>query len=192
MVAGLGRTMTPMQLSPALKTVVILLLIAGAFAYALLIEFAINAGRVHRGVSVQGYDIGGLNYTEAVEALSRRGRQLKAAPMIFTAEGFVCRFRPGAIGWGPQPSDTADAAMEIGRAGGVVQALRERLESWREGVAIRWGGSPDPAKMDRELDRCEEQAGAAGVEIDRSRLRYVIEEAIVTWPRPPFTIPLVR
>lgn len=183
--------MTPMQLSPVVKSVVVLFLVAGVFAYALLLEFAINAGRVHRGVTVEGYDVGGLNYAEAVESLSRRGRKLKVTPMIFTTEGFDCRFTPADIGWGPQPSDTADAAMEVGRTGGVVDALRERIRAWTDGVAIDWGGSPDAAKVERELDRCDEHAAALALEIDRAKLRQAIENGIVTWPRHPFPIPLV-
>lgn len=184
--------MTSMQLSPAVKTVVVLFLVAAVAAYALLLEFAINAGRVHRGVSVEGYEIGGLNYAEAEAALNERGSEMKLGPMIFTTEGFDCRFTPEDIGWGPQPSDTADAAMEVGRRGGVLDALAERLEAWTEGVTIEWAGSPDAAKVGRELNRCEEQAAGLGLEIDRPRLRYAIKKGIVTWPRGPVPIPLVR
>lgn len=184
--------MTPMQLSPAVKTVVVVFSVVGLIGYLLLLEFAVNAGRVHRGVSVQGYEVGGLNYTEAVAELNARGTELKAAPMIFTTEGFDCRFTPAHIGWGPQPSDTADQAMEVGRDGGVVEALRERFRAWTDGVTIEWAGSPDAAKVGRELNRCEKQAGGLGLEIDRPKLRYAIKRAIVTWPREPFPIPLAE
>lgn len=183
--------MTPMQLSPAVKMIVIAFLVVSALAYALLLEFAINAGRVHRGVDVQGYEIGGLNYAEATDALNERGTEMKRAPMIFTTEGFDCRFTPAHVGWGPQPSDTADAAMEVGRRGGVIDALRERVEAWTEGVSIGWAGAPDAAKVGRELNRCEKQAAGLGLEIDRAKLRYAIRKAIVTWPRGPVPIPLV-
>lgn len=184
--------MTPMQLSPAVKTIVVLFLVAAVVAYALLLEFAINAGRVHRGVSVAGYEVGGLNYAEAAAALNERGTQMKLEPMIFTTEGFDCRFTPEDIGWGPQPSDTADAAMEVGRRGGVLNALAERLEAWTDGVTIDWAGTPDAAKVGRELNRCEKQAAGLGLEIDRARLRYTIRRTIVTWPRAPVPIPLVQ
>lgn len=183
--------MTPMQLSAAVKTLVVLFGVVAIVAYAVLVEFAVNAGRVHRGVDVQGYDIGGLNYTEAVAALSERGIEMKLAPMIFTTEGFDCRFTPARIGWGPQPSDTADGAMEVGRSGFALEDLRERLRAWTEGVSIEWADAPDAAKVDRQLNRCEEQAAGLGLEIDRPKLRYAIRRAIVTWPREIVTIPLV-
>lgn len=180
-----------MRLSPLVKALVVAFALVGVVAYALLLEFAINAGRVHRGVSVQGFDIGGLNYTEAVDALTERGTELKSVPMIFTTEGFDCRFTPDDIGWGPQPSDTADVAMEVGREGGVLEALGERFEAWTEGVTVEWAGSPDAAKVGRELNRCGELAAGLGLEIRRPSLRYAIRRAIVTWPREPVAIPLV-
>jgi hypothetical protein len=181
-----------MQLSPRIKAGIVIFGVVGALGYVLLLEFAINAGRVHRGVSVQGYDVGGLNYTEAVEELSARGTELKVAPMIFTTEGFDCRFTPAHIGWGPQPSDTADDAMEVGRRGGVLEALGERWSAWTDGVTVEWAGSPDAAKVGRELNRCEEQAAGLGLEIDRPKLRYAIKRAIVMWPRQPVPIPLAE
>jgi hypothetical protein len=181
-----------MQLSPKIKAGLAIFGVVGFLAYVLLLEFAINAGRVHRGVSVQGYDVGGLNYTEAVEELTARGTELKVAPMIFTTEGFDCRFTPAHIGWGPQPSDTADDTMEVGRHGGVLEALGERWRAWTDGVMVEWAGSPDAAKVGRELNRCEEQAAGLGLEIDRPKLRYAIKRAIVTWPREPFPIPLAE
>lgn len=184
--------MAPMRLSPAVKTVVIVFGVVTVIAYVLLLEFAINAGRVHRGVDVEGFAVGGLNYAEAAAALEDRGTAMKLAPMIFTTEGFDCRFTPEDIGWGPQPADTADAAMEVGRDGGVLDALRERMKAWTDGVRVEWAGSPDTAKVGRELNRCEKLAAGLGLEIDRPKLRYAIKKTIVTWPRNPVPIPLAR
>lgn len=182
--------MTTMRLTPGVKATVAVLLVIGATGYGLLLEFAINAGRIHRGVDVEGFDVGGLNYPEAVEELTARGEELKSAPMIFTTEGFDCRFTPEDVGWGPQPSDTADAALDVGRTGGIGDALGQRWDAWTDGVTVEWAGSPDPARVGRELNRCEETAAGLALTIDRAKLRYKIKRAIVTWPRRPFRIPL--
>ena len=179
-----------MQLSPGVKSVVAVSLLLGLIAYALLLEFAINAGRVHRGVAVQGFDIGGLNRAEAEGALDRRGEKMKVSPMIFTTEGFDCRFTPASVGWGPQGFETAAAAMAVGRQGSWTRALSDRIRAWTEGVDVEWADSPDPVKVGREVNRCEKQAGGLGLVIDRARLRYEIRKAIVTWPRQPVPIPL--
>ncbi|MDP9066984.1 MAG: hypothetical protein M3N53_01380 [Actinomycetota bacterium] len=179
-----------MQLSPPVKTVLVLVLVVAAAAYLVLVDLAVNAGRIHRGVAVEDLDVGGLSRTEAEEVLTARGEEMKTAPMIFTAEGFDCRFTPEDVGWGPQPSDTVTAALGVGRDATLWEDLGDRFTAWTDGVRIDWAGSPNPDKVDEELDRCEELAAAMGVTIDRGRLRYKIRRAIVTWPRRPFRIPL--
>ncbi len=179
-----------MQLTPPVKTVLVLALIVAAVAYLVLLDLAVNAGRVHRGVSVGGLDIGGLNRTEAEAALAARGEEMKETPMIFTSEGFDCRFTPEHVGWGPQEFETADAAMAVGREGSWLEAAGDRIEAWTDGIDVDWADAPDPAKVGRELNRCEDLAAAMGVTIDRARLRYKIKRAVVTWPRRPFRIPL--
>lgn len=182
--------MAGMRLTTPTKTVLTLVVVVGLAAYALLVEFAVNAGRIHHGVDVHGLDVGGLNHAEAQEVLERRGEEMKTSPMIFTTEGFDCRFTPEDVGWGPQAFDTAAAAMEVGREGGPVTALRDRLRAWTGGVTVDWAGSTQPARVGREVVRCERLAQGMGLEIDRPRLRFLIKRAVVSWPREPFPIPL--
>ena len=182
--------MAPMRLTAPTKAVLAVVLLVGLIAYLLLVEFAVNAGRIHRGVDVHGLDVGGLNHAEAQDLLEQRGGEMKESPIIFTSEGFDCRFTPEDIGWGPQAFDTAVAAMDVGRTGGISDALGDRLRAWTEGVTVDWAGSTDPARVGRELNRCERAAAGLGVEIDRARLRYKIKRAVVTWPREHFTVPL--
>ena len=184
--------MTRMRLTAPTKTVLGIVLLLGLAAYLLLLEFAVNAGRVHHGVDVQGVDVGGLNHAEAQAVLTERGDEMKASPLIFSTEGFDCRFTPEDVGWGPQAFDTAAAAMAVGREGGPIQSLGDRWRAWTTGVTIDWGGSTDHARVTREIDRCERTAEALGVEVDRPRLRYKIKRAVVTWPREVFTLPLTE
>ncbi len=182
--------MAVMRLTPSTKAVIVVVLLLAGLVYLLLVEVAVSAGRVHHGVNVQGFDIGGLNQQEAVDALRERGDEMKQTPMIFTTEGFDCRFTPEQLGWGPQPADTAAAAMEVGREGFPLEALAERWRAWTSGVTIDWEGSTIPARVGRELNRCEEASEGLGIEIDRPRLRYLIKQNIAKWPREPVEIPL--
>lgn len=182
--------MAGMRLSAPTKALLAVVLLVGTIAYLVLVELAVNAGRIHRGVDVHGVDVGGLNHAEAQELLGERGDEMKDSPIVFTSEGFDCRFTPEDVGWGPQAFDTAAAAMDVGRTGGVFEALGDRLRAWTEGVTVDWAGATDPAQVGRELNRCERAAEGLGVEIDRPRLRYKIKRAVVAWPREPFTVPL--
>lgn len=172
--------------------------------YLVVVDLGMHAGRVHRGVEVAGFDVGGLTEIEAFEALRERQTLLAETPVVFIANGFDCRVLPADpggvedesvpdLGWSPQPFNTARDAMEIGR-NGVISGLRERLDAWLGGVKIGWAGTVDPKKVDEFLDYCEENAEVVNVTVDRPKLRYRIRRAVVTYPRSPvdFKVPLER
>lgn len=182
-----------MKLTGTARLVGLVALLIGLLGYLFLIDLGVNAGRVHRGVSVQGIDIGGQTFVEAQETLAARGEELKDTPVIFGAEGFDCRFIPGRIGWGPQPHDTAESAMDIGRPIASVTSVAERIEAWFEGVEVEWADHADPESVNRLVDECDKNARALGLQLDRVRLRSEIDRAIVTWPRPaPYPVPFVE
>jgi hypothetical protein len=166
-------------------------LVLTLLVYAVVVDLGANAGKVLRGVSVQGYDVGGLTFEEAEAALDEHGTELQETPMIFTTEGFQCAFAPKRIGWGPQPRDTALNAMAIGREGGLFDEAGDRLRSWfGGGTEIEWAGKPDAGRMGRELSLCQRQAEALGLSIDLGKLRYLIKQTIVEWPRAATGVPI--
>ena len=179
-----------MRISGRAKVVGALFVLLALLVYVALVELAINAGKVHHGVSVQGFDIGGLSRADAEAALSERGELMQQEPMLFVAEGFDCRFTPAMVGWGPQEFETADLAMGIGRSGGVFRALKDRLRAWGSGIEIAWTDRPNARLMGRELARCDRTASGLGYEIDRPRLRFLVKQTITTWPREPIDVPL--
>ncbi|HEX2294159.1 MAG TPA: hypothetical protein VHN37_02495 [Actinomycetota bacterium] len=178
-----------------------LLALAG---YLVVVDLGMHAGRVHRGVNVSGFDVGGLTEIEAFDALRERQQLLAETPVVFIANGFDCRALPADpegvedesvpdLGWSPQPFNTAQDAMEVGR-GGLLAGLRERIDAWLGGYRIGWAGTVDPAKVDDFLDYCEENAAVVDATIDRPKLRFRIRRAIVTYPRSAiqFKVPLER
>ena len=173
-----------MKLSLAAKVMFGLGLALVLLLYAALVDLGVNAGKVLRGVNVAGFNIGGMTFEEAEAALDERGTEMQETPMIFTTEGFACTFSPGRIGWGPQPRDTALMGMSIGREGGLISEAKDRLRSWfGGGTRIEWAGKPDPARIGRELARCQRNAEALGLSIDLPKLRFLVKRTIVTWPR---------
>lgn len=186
------------------RVALVVLGLVAVFAYLVVVDLGMHAGRVHRGVNVAGFDVGGLTEIEAFDALRERQQLLGETPVVFIANGFDCRALPAVpegeddedvpdLGWSPQPFNTARDAMEVGR-GGLFEGLRERFDAWFGGVRIGWAGTVDPAKVDDFLDYCEENAEVVDVTIDRPKLRYRIRRAIVTYPRGPidFKVPLER
>lgn len=167
--------------------------VTAVFVYLVVVDLGMHAGRVHRGVEVAGFDVGGLTELEAFEALRERQELLEATAVVFIENGFDCRARPEGLGWSPRPFNTARDAMEIGRKG-VVSGLRERIDAWFGGIKIGWAGTVDPAAVGRFLDYCERNASIVGATVDRGKLRYRIRRQIVTYPRSPvdFKVPLIR
>lgn len=180
------------------------LALVALLGYLIVVDLGMHAGRIHRGVKVAGFDIGGLTELEAFDALEERQQLLGETPVVFIARGFDCRAFPAApegeededvpdLGWSPQPFNTARDAMEVGR-GGILEGLSERVDAWLGGYKIGWAGTVDPGKVDAFLDYCEETAGVVNATVDRAKLRFRIRRAIVTYPRSPidFKVPLEK
>lgn len=172
--------------------------------YGVVVDLGMHAGRVHRGVEVAGFDVGGLTEVEAFDALREHQELLAQTPVVLVANGFDCRVMPADpdgeddpslpdLGWSPQPFNTARDAMEVGR-GGVLSGLSERIDAWLGGYKMGWAGTVDPDKVDDFLDYCEKNAQVVNATIDRPKLRYRVRRAIVTYPRGPldFKVPLER
>lgn len=166
--------------------------LAGLLAYLVVVDLGMHAGRVHRGVTVAGFDVGGLTELEAFEALRERQALLESAAVVFIANGFDCRTIPEDLGWNPQPFNTVQDAMEVGR-GGVIEGLRERFAGWFGGVKVGWAGGADPALVDDFIDYCERNAEVINADVDRGKLRYRVRRALVTYPRSPldFKVPVL-
>lgn len=171
-----------------------LLVAVALLVYAVLVDLGMAAGRIHRGVDIEGVSpsVGGLTVNEALEIVTPRGEDLENAPVLFITRGFDCRFAPHELGWRSRPYATVQRAMAVGREGGIVTALSDRLRSWTSGVTVGWADGPNNKPMTKFLKDCEELGRAFGVEVDRARLRREAKAAIETWPRQFFELPLVK
>jgi hypothetical protein len=176
------------------KNRVIIAVLSGAAAILFLavVELGISAGRIHRGVDVNGIDVGGLTLPDAEDLLAEQGKALRQRSIAFTAEGTNCNFAPKMLGWRPEPEATAENALGVGRAGGLGSALLDRLKAWTGGVSVGWAGTPKLRKVARFVDDCVERGAAVGVEVHAGNLRFLVRRAIVTPDRQIFDIPLIE
>ena len=159
--------------------------------FLVIVDLGVNAGRIHYGVSVENFYVGGMTAPQAVERLGDRGKDLKKTAISLGAPGVRCSFVPGQIGWGPQPADTTKIALDVGRDGAPFRALADRARSWLGGVTVQWADSPDPSAVDDLYDECQKSASGQGLVVDREAFDESVLRAIVTWPRPvEFRLPL--
>lgn len=181
-----------MSLSRRAKIGFALATLLGLVAYLVVVDYGLNAGRIHRGVNVRGIDVGGLTRFEAEDILEAEGEKLAERPVILTREGMSCNFLPTELGWDPRPSATAAAAYRVGRGVSWPAAIGNRIKAWVAGARIDWNDVLDRNAVSALLDECEVQAEGLGYEIRRMKLRELIREAIKQWPRLPVTIPIYR
>ena len=178
------------SLSVSTKTFLIAGTLLGGLVFFLIVEFGINAGRVHHGVTVAGHDVGGVTITELQDELTERADMLKSVPVCFERDLIELCLHPEEIGWRPEPHATADVAYEVGRVGSLWDVLSERAAAWVNGVNVQWEGGPNAGRVGRVLNRWERIFSARGEELKRGVMRYRIRRAIVTYPRETFRIPL--
>lgn len=179
-----------MNLSARAKVLIGFGVVIAVVVWLVLLDYGLNAGRIHYGVHVRGVDVGGMTLVEAKDVLDQEADKLIEEPVVISAEGIQCNFEPRALGWRPRSMKTAHAARVVGFRGSVVTDLRERLQTWFTGVEIDWVGEPKPRKVTALIDDCEAQAEALGVTVDRDRLRRLVSRSIVTWPRSMFEVPI--
>ena len=159
-----------MKLPKPARPVAAVLVVFGLFLYLVLVDLGVNAGRVHYGVHVDGFEVGGHTFTEATALLAERGEQLQENPVVYRIGTFSCGFTPRMIGWGPQPHDTAEAAMNVGRPLSAIGSIGERIDAWLGGLEVEWADEPDPAKVERVIERCRSKARDAGQPLNEELL----------------------
>lgn len=186
----LAGSIAAVRLSLLARTVLALVALLAVVAYLVIVDLGVSAGRIHYGVSVSHVDVGGLTALEASAELDERARELEERPVIFEFEGIRRSFFPREVDWRPNSLENAQLAMRVGRAGGPLAALEQRIEAWIRGVEVPWQGSADGRKVGALMDGWESALEELGLEIRRPLLRSRIRRAIVTWPRRPFPIPV--
>ncbi|HEX3328067.1 MAG TPA: hypothetical protein VHV50_13830 [Actinomycetota bacterium] len=179
-----------MKLSRSAKIVLSVSALIATLVFLIIVDLGVNAGRIHYGVRLDHLNLGGLTELEAVDVLDRRGVEMTQAPVVFERQGVTCTFLPLAVGWTPKVRRATSNALAVGRQGSLLHAGRQRLHAWFGGVRIKWPGRTSRHQVGAVLDQCQRRAAAAGLQISRWKMRLKIKDAIVTWPRRIFHIPL--
>jgi hypothetical protein len=179
-------------LSRTAKIVLSLSALIAVALFLVILDLGVNAGRIHYGVRIDHLNLGGLTELEAVDLLDRRGLEMAQAPVLFLKRGVRCQFLPLDVGWTPRVHRAVANALAVGRQGSIFDDARQRFRAWFGGRKIGWPDSSDRHRVGALLDRCQSLADGAGLQIARPKMRHRIKEALATWPRRRFHIPLVH
>ena len=171
------------------KALVAALAATGVVLYALVVDLGVNAGLIHYGVSVDGVPVGGMTQDEAERALKQAARGLRSRRLTWHRHGVVFHMEPRDVGWHPRVSDSALAAMGVGRRGGLVSAAGRRLTAW-SGLDLPWKGKPKSHRLTRLIDRWAAAAAAQGLTVDQAQLRHRIRRAVRHTAKERYRIPI--
>jgi hypothetical protein len=170
------------------------LALVALLAYLIVVDLGANAGKVHHGVSVEGYEVSGLTESDAFGKLEARAEELEETGIVFRKGPLSFRFVPSDLNWSFKVDETTDRAMGVGRTGGPFRAVWDRATAWISGVEVEWAGSFFPrGRLAGSFNSLEERAALFGYVIDRNALRREMREAIKDLPRlSSYEIPLVE
>ncbi|MDQ4145208.1 MAG: hypothetical protein M3198_16005 [Actinomycetota bacterium] len=172
-------------------------ILVALLGYALVVEFGVNAGRIHYGVEIRGdLAVGGMTPAEADDVLKERAQLMLEDEIILGGQGVEVRFYPQApelstddvlaAGWAPGRAATIEAALAVGRDEGPFNAIAERWNAWMGGVKVGWKGHARAFRVTKIIDEVERLGQKRGLTVDRPALRLKIRRALNSWPRRPF------
>jgi hypothetical protein len=179
------RTVTPLA-----KFLIAAAVVGTLAAYLVILDLGINAGRIHRGVSVGQVDIGGMTQSEAVEFLTDVGRDMRNSSITFTAGDVELEVLPADLKWWPYAEDMSKKAMGVGRQGSVISDASERWRAWISGITINWAKA-GPRLVEQQIEEMSSTLAAQGYELDEEEMSRVLRRAISQWPRrASYAVPL--
>jgi hypothetical protein len=179
------------------RTAKVLFALAASFGlliFGIIVDFGVNAGVVHRGVTVSGLEVGGLTLEETQNALNDHRSRMRRSEVCFTAPEFEDCLLPEEFGWFPDAAEieaTADSAYAVGRSGGPLVAMGDRLRAWSGDVNLSWPPTARPSRVTQVIDEWEQELAESDLVIDRPRTRAMIKDALATWPRRPSPLPML-
>lgn len=166
------------------------LALVGSIGFLLILEFGVSAGRVHHGVTVDGFDVSGLTLNDLQDSLFEKAHALEDEPVCFSHDAIRLCIDPADVGWRMSPRETAQQAFDVGRAGFPLGAINERATAWLGGVDVPWEGTARGERVGRVLNEWESILGGRGLELRRFAARQRIYRALGTHPRVIVPLPI--
>ena len=142
------RIVKPRVVLFALLPIALFLLPAGVF----WVDRSIADGEVPRNVSVEGIDISGLSYDDAMLTIQAYERQLQTAPAVFEVNDHSFQLDPASVGVQIDEEAAITEAMNQRTEGGSISRFFAWLGGFNETVDIRSAGH-DGSRCDQRPAR---------------------------------------
>jgi vancomycin resistance protein YoaR len=180
-----------------------------ALVALILMYGAMHDGRVFRGVSVLGSNVGGLNRAEAKAVLEQASAGYPAEALSANGAGKSWSFSPAELGVAVDIERTLDAAFGYGRGGGLLDNIGSQLGGLFGSTQIVPVLKQDATKLDSAVARIVADAdkpavdskleigpdgkvfitpSSSGTVVDRDALRSAIAASVASVPFPPVRV----
>lgn len=190
---------------------VVLAALVGLAGLALALEFGLNAGRIHPGVSVLGINLGRMTKAQAVRELVDVVSTSDDQALVVTHGERSWSARPPELGRKVDVEETVSRALTVGREGNLFASIwaRFRLYFAPRSVELLVSVDSEPrdefiATIARELDVLPMNAGLAfengkvvvvqhkdGLVVDRTKLASTLEEYLSSLRAGEIEVPLM-
>lgn len=148
--------------------------IAGACLCGILVAFllifcfdaAINAGKVHYGVTANGLKLGGKTVAEATRYLGGQLNESSLNGVEVTYEKHVWKVSAQDIGLDFDEKQIAVNAYEVGRTGSIFKRMGESLGSYFGGQDTALISSVDSTKADKWYGKIQAETDVSSVDYD--------------------------
>ena len=161
-----------------------------SFAYLILVDVGISAGKIHHGVSVSGVDVGGLTEAQALDRLKEKSEEIADAPILLLAPGYNIAVQPGELNWDGAPRLTAREAMQVGRDDAPFGAVTDRISAWLWGVKLTFVGRPERKTFRQWVKKQVHALDCHGFVLKRRQLRRIVVDAARRGETGPFDFPV--
>src|SRR5438552_5314517 len=146
------RRAFPVRATAIGSAALLIALLAVLFGYG-----AAHEGRVFRGVSALGKDLGGMTSADARAALSAAERSDAAGypsgSLTVAGAGRTWTLSPADLGWALDVDRTTQAAMSVGRDAGLPGNLGAQFGALFGGSQVKPALKYDPALLDKAIAR---------------------------------------
>ena len=162
------------------------------FAYLIVVDVGLSAGKIHHGVSVSGVDLGGLTEAEALDRLEKRSDESADAPILLLAPGHNIAVQPSELNWDGAPRLTAREALRVGRDDAPFGAVADRISAWLWGVKLTFIGRPERKTFLQWVRKQAAVLECYGFVLDRYKLRRLVIDAARRGETGPFDFPVTK
>ncbi|HKP53849.1 MAG TPA: peptidoglycan binding domain-containing protein [Chloroflexia bacterium] len=166
---------------------------------------AAHDGRVYKGVSVLGADLGGMDRAEARAAIEKASTGYPSEKITVSGAGRTWTLAPADLGLSVDADKTLDTAMSSGRSGGFFDSLGVLFggakvapalkydKAMLDGAVARIASDVDRPAVDSKLDRDADgkaiiTASSAGSLLDRAAARTALEASVAAQPFKPVSV----